>query len=573
MYAPFFLRVLFFGSTKFMSHFFQSTENKALIIVSECFLHFVVEYLNFLGVNVKVKKMISTPEKTEAHESMKAKASLPSMTMRALFGPHFSISEENLEKAADPSLADTHSFLVSLFGAHISEHDIDAVPRIEVEFNTNEAAVQLAEVEKLFGKPGAQTLRKEPLDLFTLLHSTLPDYANLPKCSDSWLVEMPKIQPNRQTAHADPQPIIKNCQFHPSTSRMLFTPSNIMRWGYHPGTNSFVSNTRLIRWSDGLLTLHIGEDVYSVSDWRSTAEVHLLGNETIIHKHGLLLPSFTACGQNVKRHLVIDSTEAASIQNAVAEENAMNLMENKRHRLGYATDVIPSINWEQVSKGNSVLEEFVAKEYARREKEIQRRYKMGQPTSLAEQFEWEKELSEMIKAVVHGTLDVSDIMASGTQKELTEKRRQPSRRKFDRNLSLDGDFTVDPLADADNDDNDRSDHSSASDDYEEMMKNMQQKRDREVSEERREKRVKFDGLSVSLSVEKVKKELLALKENLPFDSEVYCSVDGTIEMLDCSLSFSLVEKELEMIIKVVKNEYSYVDISGLANAFNQVTTL
>lgn len=516
--------------------------------------------------------MIPTAENSEAHENMKAKASLPNMTMRALFGPHFTISEENLEQAADPTLADTHSFLVSLFGTHISEHDIDAVPRIEDEFNTNVAAVQLAEVEKLFGKPGAQTLRKEPLDLFTLLHSTRPDYANLPKCSDSWLVEMPKIQPNRQTAHADPQPIIKDCPFHPSTSRMLFTPSNIMRWGYHPGSNSFVSNTRLIRWSDGLLTLHIGEDVYSVSDWRSTAEVHLLGNETIIHKHGLLLPSFTACGQNIKRHLVIDSTEAASIQNAVAEENAMNLMENKKHRLGYATDVIPSINWEHVSKGNSVLEEFVAKEYARREKEMQRRHKMGQPTSLAEQFEWEKELNEMIKAVVHGTLDVSDIMASAPQKELRENRSKPSRRKFDRNLSLDGGFTVDPLADADND-NDRSDHSSASEDFEEMMENMQRKRDRELSEERREKHVKFDQLSVSPSVENVKKELHALKESLPSDSEVYASVDGTIEMLDCSLSFSLVEKEVEMIIKLVKEEYSHVDISGLVNAFNPVAKL
>lgn len=509
--------------------------------------------------------MTSSTETVEVvRKDLDGKVSLPNITMRALFGPHFSIDEKNVVQAPDPSLADTHSFLVSLFGPHISEHDIDPAPRIEEEFNTNESAVQLAEVEELFGKPGAQALGEEPLELFTMLHSTRPNYANLPKCSTSWLVEMPKVLPNRQTVHADPQPIMKKCPFYPSTSRMLFTPSNIMRWGYHPGTNSFVSNTRLIQWSDGFVTLHIGEDVYSMSDWRSTAEVHLLGTETIVHKHGLLLPSFTACDHNIKRHVVMDSTEATSIQNAVADENTMNLMENKEHDLGYATDVIPSIDWDKVSKGDSVLDEFVAKTYALRQKELERKHKMGQPVSLAEQFRLEQELSEAIKNAIQGNLNIDQMLASFPQKEFIGERRKPSHQKFSRSLALEGGIPVDPLAQNDHqNDEDESQNSDASENYDEMMENMQRKRDREWEEERGEKRVKSDQLSSSLCVEKIKQELEKIRDKLPNNSDIFSSVEGTIEMLECSLPFSHVEQEVEAIIAVLQEEFSHIDVSDL----------
>lgn len=474
------------------------------------------------------------------------------LSIKALFGPLFTISKES--KLCDPSLLDTHKFLSTLFGLHVSESDIHSDPQISEVFKVNAEAVKIAELESLFGTFGARSLPEQPLKSLATLNSTYPSASNLPKSDDVWLVEMPKIHPNRQTLHADPQPIKKNCPYHPSTPRMLFTPSNVMRWGYYGAKNAFVSNARVIRWSDGSLTLHVGNDVYSLNDRRGTAEFHVLGTKTVVSKNGGSLPAITASNL-VRRHVVMDSAEAISVQQAVAEETGSNLVENREEKLGYTSSILPPINWESVSKTKNIYEEFVFMEYEKRKKIIARRLKEGRPMSLVEQFQMEQELFDTILAAKEGRMDLEAHKAqtrNETRKQSVATRHRP--RKFQRNTELEGGNPIDPFEDASNE--------SESEGYEEMMENMKRKRDQEDMEEHMVKRSKHES---EVSAELVK-ELEGLITELPRDSDVYTSVDGTIEMLKSSMSFHIVEKEVMAIIEAVQKDFPLVDISGLIEA-------
>lgn len=395
------------------------------------------------------------------------------LSASTLFGPHFSVNAEINNKVSDPSLVDTQHLLQSLFGNCVSEDQIEQVTTstLDAAFKRNAISIQVANLERLFGVHGSHALSHNPVKSFTILNSTVPEEVKLREHDEvSWLVEMPRIQPNRQTVHADPQPFLKECPFLLNTARMLFTASNVMRWTFHSGHDvSYISNSRIVEWSDGSSTLHIGDDVYTLDDWKSNAELHLLGTESVVSKHGVSLPALMA-HNIVDRHLVVNCSQAVSIQKAVAEENAANSNEVKQRRLGYATDVLPAINWEKPSKTKSAYSDFVAKQYDRRQKEIMRRLKEGNPMTLGEQLEQEEKMNSILLAVNQGSATLQDEDDNAAREAFINERQQPRRkRKFERNLALEGE-TVDPL-DADDGD------------FEEMMANMRSKRDQEFSED------------------------------------------------------------------------------------------
>lgn len=485
-----------------------------------------------------------------------------SWSIKSLFGPLFSVNEESKANVFDPSLADTHKFLVSMFGEHISEVDIDTEARVEDAFKANETAVEVAELEGFFGPHGARALLEEPIKSFTILNATVPTTLKLPKSDEAWLVEMPKIQPNRQTVHADPKPFTGNCPYLTSTSRMLFTPSNVMRWSFSSNQKAFVSNSRLVRWSDGSATLHIGDDIFTLNDWKSTAEVHLVGSETIVEKNGVQLPAFTSAQDAVKRHLVMDSAEAASVQLAVAEENAMNSDESKKRKLGYTTNILPPINWEKPSKDRNVYEEFIFNEYERRKKEIIRRQKEGQPMTLGEQMRLEEKLAQLLQAANEGAINLEETNAVSSSREefISQRQHKRSYKKFERSLGLEG-GTRDPLFEEENSQSD-------DEDYEDIIESMKRKRD-DNNEETRRKQSKHE--SSADMVEKLAVALESLKNDLPASSDVFFSVDGTVEMLRDSMSLSLVKKELESIIETITNQHPSLNISEIVKIAQEIS--
>lgn len=478
------------------------------------------------------------------------------ISMKSLFGQYFKIKKDAEGIwTATPPLADAKKIMSLIFGPYVTEDDIvaDSIDFAAKEFQENSLAIAMDSLEKYFGSFGAKSLLKDPIKSLAILKATLTPKHNSFSKNVTWLVEMPKIQPNRQTVHAAPQPFGRDSRTYLlSSSRMLYTPSNIMRWGYHAKSDTFLSNSRVIRWSDGSTTLHIGEDVYALNDWRSRAEVHLLGTETEIKQNGRRFPAFTA-DMAVSRHLVMDSADALSVQNAVAKENTTSLPENRKQKLGFTTAILPSINWEKPSKNRSIYEDFVSREYDKRKKEIIARFKKGQPMTLSEQMMMDGELAAILKAANEGAINLEQVSQSEEQVIHARSKKTP-RSRFDRSINIEGGLPVDPF------DDEEEAYSDGEEGYEDMLEAMQRKREREFEENVRSKKPKLD---TSDHMEDLKRELETVIASLPSTSGAYEMLDGIIELIQTSGSSSMIKEEAQGAINIIARENPAMDISAL----------
>lgn len=536
----------------------------------------------------------ANPTPTDDHTSGGDSANdTAAITMKDLFGALFQMDTTTAKQPIqDPTLVDTRSILFSHFGEFIREEDIELGETDDLtrEMQANKEARHRAELERLFGVTGTDVLAAQSLEPFGMLRSSLPTPPTLGPQEEMWLVEMPKVEPNRQTMHADPQPFFpSSCTYLQSDARMLYTPYNVMRWTYLSAKKLFMSNSRIVRWSDGSSTLHIGTDVYSLQQAKSQAALHLLGNPAVVEKGPVALPSLVA---TVKpdRHLVLESTGAVSVERAVITESLQHRTIASKQKLGYSTATLPAIDWTKPVKGRNPYEEYVAMEYDRRQKEMARRAKEGRPMSLAEQIEMEQEMLQHLRTTSAEVL-LEQQNEARREAALRVARAQDARAagtshrsRFDRDLGLGGDLsafggaelaaqegTVDDASeDQSGSEAEEARETAADDDYEFMLNDMRRKRDREDAEERRakvakheeEQRVRFAPLMSALE---------ALVGQLPMGSDAYGSVDGTLEFLKSgSFATGIVVKEVPVMLREVADELPEVDTTAVRAAFEAI---
>lgn len=490
-----------------------------------------------------------------------AAPSLSALTMQALFGPAFRVEEEDQRAFKDPALIDTRAILQELFGAAVREDDVDLfqeesydVNKMAKEMRTNKELLVYAEVERYFGAASTQVLRSDEHVPFTLLESALPPawVADRTKAAAaSWLLEMPAIYPNRQTLHADPRPCDPStCDYLESNKFALYTPSNVLRWTMEG--SACASNTRMVRWSDGSVTLHVGGDVLTLNP-SQVPSLHLLGESLEVGKAGMEIDALIGSVMPEK-HLTAGLGGAVSIEAALAQERRQRELDNSDRNLPFADLSMPPIDWSRPRKGRTIQEEYVREEYENREKEMKRRIKEGRPMTLTEQLRLEAQLQEHVAGATAEELQAEreDALRQATLKAAQRaENRGVKRSRFDRDLDLQGGDTAggerfgqrDPFLEDDgeekevgveeeedveaSEEDERSDDSFGRELADMYARNNTRDDDAAVASRKRVKTEaattsRFDGLAAALR---------SLLTQIPMNAEAFASVDGTLSFL------------------------------------------
>ncbi|KAK7201320.1 RNA polymerase-associated protein LEO1 [Novymonas esmeraldas] len=471
------------------------------------------------------------------------------LTMQALFGPIFQVEEADGAAAAaakDPALVDTRSILADLFGGVIREDDVHlfqeeryGVELLTREMKSNKDVLVYEEGARYFGTAGADVLRADQQVPFTLLDSSLPEHWETSReraSTASWLLDMPVIFPRRQTLHADPRPCDPStCAYLESNKYMLFTPSNVLRWSVNEKGVS--SNSRIVRWSDGSITLHVGNDVLTLLPSQE-ATLNLLGEAVQVGKAGMELDAVVA-STVPEKHLTARLGEAASIEAALAQERRQREVENRHRNLPYADTAMPPIDWARPRKGRTIQEEFVREEYDMREREMKRRIKEGRPMTLAEQLQLEARLQDHVTGTSAEELQAEreeHLREAALKAAQRAENRGQKRNRFDRDLGLhDTDFgtrdvRADPFLDGAAGDGGEGEEEeqdvSDADSFEQQLSDMYARNNAAAPAEKKVKQEstgsRYTGLSAAL------RALLLL---IPMNAEAFASVDGTLSFL------------------------------------------
>ncbi|KEG15205.1 hypothetical protein DQ04_00151240 [Trypanosoma grayi] len=498
------------------------------------------------------------------------------LAIEDLFGELFEVGEQ---RPVDPALVDTRNMLLRLFGSCVHEEDVDFEDEKQIklakEMADNKAAARFAAVEKWFGEAGAAALEDERMEPFGCLKSSLPHAPELGQHEGLWLTDMPKIVPNRQTLHMDPKP------FHPSkctplksTERMLYTTQNVIRWAHHQGSNTFMSNARVVRWSDGSVTLHVGSDLFTLQPSKESA-VTMLATPTVVRKGKIGIPAMVSA-LNPDEHFVVEGATAASIEEAVIAENAQFRSVATQHNLAYSTPTLPNINWNKMTSARTPVEEYIMKEYNRRQKIIDQRKREGRPVTLTEQMELENELLQRLHTIsAEELLEHQQEQQREAALRATARHQQPRRGRFERNMNLEGgaDEAVGDDRDGSAEARDGDDNNDDDDDYETMLEEMRRKRRREEDAEDAERmqRMRQREVAQMHRYEHLVEALSELLPHLPTGSNALGSVQGTLDFLKTgAFSAGVVEKEVPLMMEEVASECPDVDLSRVRDELQRL---
>ncbi|KPI90224.1 hypothetical protein ABL78_0606 [Leptomonas seymouri] len=472
-------------------------------------------------------------------------SSLSALTMETLFGPAFRVGNDDRKTLKDPALIDTRAILQELFGAAVREDDVDlfmeeryGVESITKEMRINKELLVYAEGERYFGAASTQVLRSDDHVPFTLLEGTLPQMwvdERKRASAPAWLLEMPAIYPNRQTLHADPRPCDPStCDYLENSKYVLYTPSNVLRWTVEGSTCA--SNTRMVRWSDGSVTLHVGGDVLTLTPSQEPT-LHLLGEPLELGKAGMEIAA-TIGSIAPEKHLSAGLGGAASIEAALAQERRQREQGSSDRNLPFADLSMPPIDWSRPRKGRNIQEEYVREEYENREKEMRRRIKEGRPMTLTEQLRLEAQLQDYVTGATAEELQAEreDALRRATFKAAQRaENRGIKRNRFDRDLNLQngsgGEYfgQRDPFLEDDEErDEEGESDGERSDFFEQQLADMYARNNADGTMDRKRGRTetaatsRYDGLAAALR---------AVLTQIPMNAEAFASVDGTLSFL------------------------------------------
>ncbi|EPY22999.1 hypothetical protein STCU_07960 [Strigomonas culicis] len=465
-------------------------------------------------------------------------------SMDSLFGPYFEIKvlDDNIEelaKAPFPALMDVQNIISSQFGNYVRAEDIQQVWWSQDDANIlaklmqeNKEECDSAELERLFGKAGMMCLLKErkmePFRLLDCVAPATPPFAGGYHPDNMWLVDMPKIQPNRQILHADPQPYApERSGYLESNDRMLYTPHNVIRWAYHKGQNTFMSNARLVRWSDGSVTLQVGEDTFSLHDNKSNSALHVLGAETKVKKGNVEIPCVLKTLQP-SRHFVVEGSSAKSIAKETINEAVLHETVRQKRRLPYLTSQTPDVDLRKPAKDRTLYEECVHAELERKRKMLDQRIKEGNPPTLEEQVAMDNEMWNRINAMTQ-----DDMVRHQEEARRHEEVRVAERQAYQRSTRRERDLELEGGDYSDADEHDFSRKRAREDDPVDRLDPL-----RDVLE--------------------------TVADELPADSEVAKVVAGFIGYMNgTSYSEPTIENELPDIIKSIQEGAPGVDVAPL----------
>eukprot|EP00331_Platyophrya_macrostoma_P020001 CAMPEP_0176473164 /NCGR_PEP_ID=MMETSP0127-20121128/42148_1 /TAXON_ID=938130 /ORGANISM="Platyophrya macrostoma, Strain WH" /LENGTH=463 /DNA_ID=CAMNT_0017868117 /DNA_START=1 /DNA_END=1388 /DNA_ORIENTATION=- len=298
-----------------------------------------------------------------------------------LFGAYFHTLRNELATVgvSDPEELDTLSTVRSTFGSHYEKQvDIEPVqPDADILVNLIREA-RTASFEDMSSWARDETL---PAPALGMLKATVPEVSKVHKSALAslhqghklWLMELAKVDPNRQTLHADPticlpdviQPLL-------SSERRLFTTQNVMRWSYTAKSQTPVSNTRMVRWSDGSWTLHVVAP-------------------NLVYSGSVSVNAMTAV-QGFDERVAVKTLSAPSIRDALVAENMRHRATDVHQRLG-----VPTAQAFPEFEATGQLEQFVKRERANRQQWFLERAKAGCPVTLAEQIEAEQQMFERMR--------------------------------------------------------------------------------------------------------------------------------------------------------------------------------
>lgn len=479
-----------------------------------------------------------------------------------LFGPYFKVP--SAAEIVNPVLVDTTGVLLTHFGPHVQLEDISLADRrtAEQEFfeqmKINITQSDYLKAVGLFGEHGTKIFIDSFPEMSTTLQAALPSVPDTEDYDELWLVDMPKIDPNRQTLHADPQPFFPAKDVYvESNPRMLYTPSNVMRWAFHEESKTYLSNCRMVRWSDGTVTLHIGTDVFTLNDSRDTTYLDLLASPSNVRKGNVAFPSLVNT-LNPDRHFVIESNEAASIERAIVAEGEEH--RSGKQMLPFITAPLPNVNWAKPTEKGSVYEEHVAHAYRWREAEIKRRKREGRPMTMAEQLEMENELMRTLHTASAEQLREGQehLRQQRAERENQARERQKRRRGGLREVTLQGG----------NEDVDRDEIDDDDDHYLEEIRKRHRGEDSAAANGGDWRGADDDDEGDSDLVTAVTEAVEKLLAKLPPSSESHGSVEGTLNLIQSgSMPLSFVKTEIPQMLREVRQELPDTDTADLEKAY------
>lgn len=317
----------------------------------------------------------------------------------------------------DPELLDSRTFIENLFGHHVDETMINpseaidtARPPLHSLMRDAAAADARADVQTLFGEHVKHMdLRldetEEQRGGFEILYASLP---KLPtqlgqSTGDLWLAELPKVDPNRQVLHVDPTlfvPSRNGEQLPPNSDRRLYTTQNIMRWTYLKQNKQVLSNARLVCWSDGSRTVHVGQDRFEVAQSSQNSLALLSAPSSVRTADGKAPPgSSTMVGvQGYDNRVLIKVSDAPSISREIVEETQGHREIGMERRLGFTTALaLPQMDAKKAKADMSSEDQWVSKEREKRRKEKERRAAEGNAMSFLEEFDEERKMMEKLR--------------------------------------------------------------------------------------------------------------------------------------------------------------------------------
>ena len=358
-------------------------------------------------------------------------------TMEDLFGE--ALRPDELEGGAhevlDPVLYDTTRQIDEIFHGLSEDEEaallinpeaaarnlraISAHEEMAVEFeDAQQALTDLfgvdVDVKQLAGEASTGTATSKN-SFVKFLYSSLPEPPKIPHSDALWLVDFPKVEPNRQVLHVEPEPFTTTTTAKHSDDRRLYTPHNVIRWTYRRNTKECLSNARLVMWSDGTTSLQVGKDLYDVVQSQEAA-YNMIASPALLASKGHSEQALIAT-VHPDEHLTLKVHSAKNtIDHTLVHEGRLQRAPQVTERLALADRVLPEFADKKVKP--SAQEEF-----ANRAREQRKRRMRTEPMSLTEQFQMEFQLFDQLhRATAEDVEDHNDVDDESTKSYRQRKR-------------------------------------------------------------------------------------------------------------------------------------------------------
>lgn len=285
-------------------------------------------------------------------------------------------------------------------GLDVSQEELSSdLQKIRFDNQYDEAVTLVGDV---LGAEGAAYITRADLKFGTdfsfiecqRCEDPLPESMKTPN-AERWLLELFRMGDNRQALHVDPQRFLPDITVPPHTDkRNFYTPHNVIRWAKDDAKGTLYSNARVVMWSDGSATLHVGADCWEVMPSQDAA-VNMLAVKTDVMVHGAtgeeVLPDCWSQASHWDKHVrLVPVNDRNTLSLYVENEAKVRRARSEAQKVPLAVGGIPepSPNAKGVPTRPMTLEEEVlAMARHRVEKEYAARLKSGNPMSLREQIE------------------------------------------------------------------------------------------------------------------------------------------------------------------------------------------